>query len=77
MKLMEEFINSKGIELLESFCGGCVGDEGDFMFTFIANNTNVNDTFKIYLNKFCDALRKININVTLLRNDLLIDGKFR
>ena len=46
------------------------------MFTFIANNTNVNDTFKIYLNKFCDALRKININATFTgRNDLLIDGK--
>ena len=46
------------------------------MFTFITNNTNVNDTFKIYLNKFCDALRKININATFTgRNDLLIDGK--
>lgn len=74
----EEFINSKGIELFRRVSGGgCVfADEGDFMFTFIANNTNVNDTFKIYLNKFCDALRKININATFTgRNDLLIDGK--
>lgn len=74
----EEFINSKGIELFRRVSGGgCVfADEGDFMFTFITNNTNVNDTFKIYLNKFCDALRKININATFTgRNDLLIDGK--
>lgn len=74
----EEFINSKGIELFRRVSGGgCVfADEGDFMFTFIANNTNVNDTFKIYLNKFCDALRKININATFTgRNDLLIGGK--
>lgn len=74
----EEFINSKGIELFRRVSGGgCVfADEGDFMFTFITNNTNVNDTFKIYLNKFCDALRKININATFTgRNDLLIAGK--
>lgn len=74
----EEFINSKGIELFRRISGGgCVfADEGDFMFTFITNQTNVNETFKKYLKHICDALNKIGVNAYFSgRNDLLIEGR--
>jgi lipoyltransferase/lipoate-protein ligase len=73
-----DFIKEHNIQLFRRPSGGgCVfADEGDFMFSFVSKNINVQQAFSYYLDKVCKALNNLNVKAYFSgRNDLLLDGK--
>ncbi len=57
--------------------GGCVyADHRNTMFSIITKRTNKDFTFKTYLSKIIDAMKKLGVEIEFSgRNDLLFEGK--
>lgn len=57
--------------------GGCVySDDGNIMFSYVTDSTNVAETFDIYLDKLSKMLQSLGLDAYRSgRNDIMISGK--
>lgn len=72
-----QYLNENNIDIYRRPTGGgtIYADTRNTMYTMITKKTE-NFSFKPYLNKVIDAMKKLNVDITFSgRNDLLLDGK--